>query len=157
MKIPVHSLVKWNDGPIRYIWLCPSPPKPDNIWGSPVTFSSSLLFRHAAFGFRLRSEQKKHSLQTWNRVQGVSAFRLQRTAQKHWSMKTERCSSNKILVQSVLFRSFFHHLFILVSCQTLMMYFSFRTQIKIFYRTNNTEPHWLPVYEHKTTELFCKI
>lgn len=46
-----------------YIWVCPSLPSPgwpppSCIWGSPpmpVTFSSSLLFRHAAFGLRLRS------------------------------------------------------------------------------------------------------
>ncbi len=50
--------------PERYIWPCPSPPRPDSICGSPVTFSSSLLFRHAAFGFRLRSEQN-HSDQIW--------------------------------------------------------------------------------------------
>lgn len=44
--------------------ICPSPPRPGwpppSIWGStPDTFSSSLLLRQAAFGFKLRSLKKK--------------------------------------------------------------------------------------------------
>lgn len=56
------------DLPENYIWLtglCPSP-KPgwplSCIWGStPDTFSSSLLLRQAAFGFKLRSYKRKQS------------------------------------------------------------------------------------------------
>ena len=54
------------DSPGLYMWLtglCPSPPRPgcapESCMGesptTPDTFSSSRRFRHAAFGFRLRS------------------------------------------------------------------------------------------------------
>lgn len=63
-----------------YIWVCPSLPSPgwpppSCIWGSPpmpVTFSSSLLFRHAAFGLRLRSVWVGHMYKSANDSHGIT-------------------------------------------------------------------------------------
>lgn len=77
------------DWPENYI--CPSPPRPgwpppSCIWGStPETFSSSLLLRQAAFGFKLRSlknqthPQVKNSKEGSNKIHEVFMLHLQKS------------------------------------------------------------------------------